>query len=314
MTHCPRLDELPSPPAGKTGWPWTEESPQHSNTAPGIEPWPRISIVTPSYNQGKFIEETIRSVLLQGYPNLEYFVIDGGSTDNSIEIIRKYEKWLTYWVSEPDRGQAHAVNKGLERATSEIAAYLNSDDVYLRGCLSHVGGAYLKTRFDVLVGRRWLPRKSLFLLRKGWWETQMKSFVYPFIFTNAGPYELPQECIFWSHKQFGKARFNEDYHCCLDVWWFSHIYSGALVVHTTKQLGFFRDYPENKSNRLKERVRKEAQMLKLEMKPFEARMTDEAKKEILSSFYRASFKTLFQRLLILHNEFFFQYQHPKYLD
>lgn len=100
--------------------------------------WPRVTIVTPSFNQGESLEETIRSVLLQGYPNLEYNVIDGGSTDNSVEIIRKYEKWLTYWVSEKDQGQAHAINKGLERATGEICAYLNSDDVYLPNALRNI--------------------------------------------------------------------------------------------------------------------------------------------------------------------------------
>src|SRR4030042_6265175 len=125
--RCPTLKELPSPPQGKTGWPWTEESPQLHNTMPDGSPWPKISIVTPSFNQGQFIEETIRSVLLQGYSDLEYIIIDGGSKDDSIELIRKYEKWLTYWVSEPDHGQSHAINKGFRKASGEIVAWLNSD-------------------------------------------------------------------------------------------------------------------------------------------------------------------------------------------
>jgi glycosyltransferase involved in cell wall biosynthesis len=89
-----------------------------------------VSIVTPSFNQSQYLEETIRSVLLQGYPDLEYIVIDGGSSDGSLEIIKKYEPWLAYWVSQPDRGQSHALNKGFGRATGEIYAWLNSDDTY----------------------------------------------------------------------------------------------------------------------------------------------------------------------------------------
>jgi len=85
-----------------------------------MNPCPKISIVTPSFNQGKFLEKTILSVLNQGYPNLEYIIIDGGSTDESVEIIKKYADRLTYWESEPDRGQSHAINKGFERATGEI--------------------------------------------------------------------------------------------------------------------------------------------------------------------------------------------------
>jgi glycosyltransferase involved in cell wall biosynthesis len=108
---------------------------------PDGKPWPKVSIVTPSYNQAKFIEETIRSVLLQSYPNLEYIVIDGGSTDNSVEIIKKYEKWLTYWVSEPDRGQSHALNKGFEKASGEIYAWLNSDDYFFKHALMNVAAA-----------------------------------------------------------------------------------------------------------------------------------------------------------------------------
>lgn len=138
--HCPQLSELPPPPAGKTGWPWTEETPRVSDG--DAHSWPSISVVTPSYNQGQFLEETIRSVLLQGYPDLEYIVIDGGSSDNSVEIIRKYEKWLAYWTSENDRGQSHAINKGWERVTGEISAWLNSDDVYLRHAIQHAANAF----------------------------------------------------------------------------------------------------------------------------------------------------------------------------
>src|SRR5947208_15331906 len=100
---------------------------------------PRITSVTPSINQGQFIEETICSVLDQNYPNLEYIVVDGGSTDQTIEIIRKYERQLSYWVSEKDRGQVHAINKGLARATGEIFGFLNSDDLYVVGTFAVVG-------------------------------------------------------------------------------------------------------------------------------------------------------------------------------
>jgi glycosyltransferase involved in cell wall biosynthesis len=99
---------------------------------------PKISIVTPSYHQEQYIEQTILSVIEQGYPNLEYIIIDGGSTDKSVEIIKKYEKYLSYWVSEPDKGQYEAVQKGFDRSTGQIMAWLNADDMYHKGSFAIV--------------------------------------------------------------------------------------------------------------------------------------------------------------------------------
>ena len=105
---------------------------------------PKITVITPSYNQGQFIEQTIKSVLDQNYPNLEYLIIDGGSTDNSVDIIKKYENQLAYWISEKDKGQSHAINKGLQKATGDIINWLNSDDYYEPQCLYKVAEEFKK--------------------------------------------------------------------------------------------------------------------------------------------------------------------------
>jgi glycosyltransferase involved in cell wall biosynthesis len=124
--------------------------------------YPKITIVTPSYNQGQYIEQTICSVLDQNYPNFEYIIIDGGSTDNTVDIIKYYankqqatsnKQLISYWVSEPDHGQAHAINKGLDKVTGDVFNWLNSDDYYEKGALLHIGNYFANNpETEVLCG------------------------------------------------------------------------------------------------------------------------------------------------------------------
>jgi glycosyltransferase involved in cell wall biosynthesis len=114
---------------------------------------PRISIITPSYNQAEFIEQTIESVLSQNYPNLEYIVIDGGSTDRSVDIIKKYASHFAYWISEKDNGQSHAINKGLARVTGDVVNWLNSDDYYEPGSLKTIGERFMQDSVNVVCAR-----------------------------------------------------------------------------------------------------------------------------------------------------------------
>jgi glycosyltransferase involved in cell wall biosynthesis len=122
--------------------------------------FPRITIITPSFNQGQYLEQTIHSVLNQGYPNLEYIIIDGGSQDNSLDIIKKYESSLAYWVSEHDQGQSHAINKGLQRASGDIINWLNSDDYYEPGALFAIVKAFEDPKVNVVCGKGRLFRNQ----------------------------------------------------------------------------------------------------------------------------------------------------------
>jgi len=114
----------------------------HMDTTAPSSQFPRISVITPSLNQGEFLDTCIESVLAQEYPNLEFIVIDGGSTDGSLEIIKAHADHFTHWVSEPDNGQSHAINKGLQRATGELVTWLNADDFFYPGALQAMAEAW----------------------------------------------------------------------------------------------------------------------------------------------------------------------------
>lgn len=197
--RCPTLAELPPPPLGKTGWPWTSESPRVAGTLADGSTWPSISIVTASYNQGRFIEETIRSVLLQGYPNLEYIVMDGGSTDETLEILRKYDCWLSYWQTDSDNGQVPALNAGFRRAGGDLLNWLNSDDFLWPGALSAIANFwFLDKSIDLILGAR-IHRCP----------TGVEDIYIPWLRTWAGlclgiP-NFPQEASFYSRRLWNKA-------------------------------------------------------------------------------------------------------------
>ena len=256
--HCPTLSEFPPPPAGKTGWPWTEESEPLPDTMPNPSTssgqvafsWPRMSIVTPSYNQGQFIEETIRSVLLQGYPNLEYIIVDGGSTDGSVEVIRKYEPWLAHWVSEPDDGQAAAINKGWRRATGEIVAWLNSDDCYEPGAV-HAAATYLDEHSEVaaVYGRCAFVDEHGRALAGGKPSGEQAVDLERWLTTWITP--IPQPSTFVRRSVLDEIGFlDETLQFCMDTDLWIRIALVAVFGNIPACLSRFRYHPASKSSRL----------------------------------------------------------------
>jgi glycosyltransferase involved in cell wall biosynthesis len=241
MTTAPTPKELPPPPPGKTGWPWTRQSKLLPKKMPDGCEWPRLSIVTPSYNQGKFIEATIRSVLLQGYPNLEYIIIDGGSTDNSIETIKKYEKYLFYWHSKKDRGQADAINQGLEKSSGEILGWINSDDVYVKGSFYKIVKAFhFHPNYIVVHGNRILINEKGDVT--GW-------ICLPPFDPKTLLYNVCSETAFWQRTAMKEAGLiNANLQFAIDLEFFGRLYKYGKFLKLNDYLGYFRCHSENKSS------------------------------------------------------------------
>lgn len=243
--RCPTLKELPPSPPDKKGWPWTEEYPQMSGTLPDNQPWPRISIVTPSYNQGSFIEETIRSVLLQGYPDLEYMVFDGGSEDGTVEIIQKYSPWITDWVSEPDRGQAHAINKGFSRSTGDLLAWLNSDDFYLPGALKLFAEHHIANPQAILMGdvENFSDGKDHFWLTK-----QFNISFRNIVLTENEPWSWHQPGMFVPGPlSMAVGPLDEDLRYAFDLDWLLRLLQHAAVSYLQIAVARFRFHDSTKT-------------------------------------------------------------------
>jgi glycosyltransferase involved in cell wall biosynthesis len=207
--------------------------------------WPRVSIITPSLNQGVFLEQTIQSVIQQNYPNLEYIVIDGGSTDQSLDIIRKYEPWLAYWISEKDAGQSDAINKGFKRATGDYLAWLNSDDFYLPGCLLKLVSAFLShPEAGMIVGQVAVINETG--ARIGLFEP-IPRFNYIDLLTMKTI--LPQQAALFSRASYERVGpIRNDLHYAMDVDYFIRIGSHFPIIPLTEILACFRLSDTNKGN------------------------------------------------------------------
>jgi glycosyltransferase involved in cell wall biosynthesis len=212
--------------------------------------YPKISIVTPSYNQAQFLEQTIVSVISQNYPNLEYLVIDGGSNDESQRIIEQYQEHLTYWVSEEDRGQAHAINKGFARSTGEIMGWLNSDDILMPGALATIGEVF--SLFDDL---RWVTGyltainetgqiikvkppigRLRTLIAWGWYHGQALGFIN-------------QESTFWRRSLWDETgqKVDEEKHYSFDYELWKQFAKYEKLYALDSQIGAFRYHSQQKT-------------------------------------------------------------------
>jgi glycosyltransferase involved in cell wall biosynthesis len=238
-----RLADLPSPPVGKAGWPWNlDTNPSDEYLSKGL--WPKITVITPSYNQGGFLEQTIRSILLQQYPNLEYRIIDGGSTDGSVEIIKKYGHLIPNWSSARDRGQVDALNRGMSQASGEILTWINSDDFLLPGSLFAVAELRrLNPDADIITGAR-LQRSAETGVEMIWVPWQDK---WPLI--SVGFAIFPQEATFFSRRIWELlGSFDESFQYDFDGVFFSKATSLAKkIIFTATPLGGFHAHRAQKS-------------------------------------------------------------------
>jgi glycosyltransferase involved in cell wall biosynthesis len=258
--RCPALNELPPAPVGKTGWPWTEESSPLPGKMDDGRYWPRLTVVTPSYNHGRFIEEAIRSVLLQGYPDLEYIIMDGGSTDDTVEIIHKYEPWVTYWGSQPDKGQADAINKGFARSSGEIIAWLNSDDVYepeswrkiVRSLLKHPG-------YQIVHGEAWYIDEFGHRLRRC--ECIRATFTFRYLL-NCSP--IVQPTSFWYRalwKKVGPLRV--DLNWGFDWEWYIRAARHTKIFFIQEHIANYRLHSQSKTQSRARQEERHAELVRI---------------------------------------------------
>ena len=246
---------LISPPfsIGKSGWPWTSDTKTFPAKMPDGRSWPKISIVTPSYNQGQYLEETIRSVILQNYPNLEYLIMDGGSTDNSLEIISKYKKYLVHWQSGKDEGQADAIAQGFNRATGDILSWLNSDDILLPDALMHIAVTFVKSpSIGAVFGNTLVIDEHSNEVNRYFWPA--KIFKYHWSLGQS----IGQESCFFSRDIYNRVGgINRNRFFIMDYDLFFRMWETTKFKKIRKFIGGYRIHEEAKNSKFRDVWRKE---------------------------------------------------------
>lgn len=209
---------------------------------------PKISVVVPSFNQAKYLELALRSIIDQNYPNLELIVVDGGSTDESPDIIRKYSASMAFWCSEPDGGQTQGIIKGFTHATGEVLCFLNSDDLFEPRSLHEVGEYFAKhPDVDAVYGNAlWIDAEGNVL------RPQKEIPFSRFIFLHTYNY-IPSMSMFWRRAIYDIAGgFDATYQMAFDADLWMRISDHGTIKHVTRQWSRMRFYPEQKSQRLRD--------------------------------------------------------------
>lgn len=224
--------------------------------------FPKLSIIVPAYNPGAYIEETIRSIINQDYPNKELIIIDGGSTDNTVNIIKKYERYIKYWVSEKDEGQADAINKGFERATGDYIAWMNSDDIYYKDAFKKIFLVPGIEQYDFIHGGVRVGKHSGNGVYYGY-NKKKKLRLYNLLhFFYSVDYIIPSQSVFVKRdflKEHNIGFLNKDCHYCMDMEWYCRIaLANAKQFEYSEALSFFRVNNTTKTGSQYSRMQREA--------------------------------------------------------
>ena len=226
-----------------------------------LDKLPKLSIIIPNYNYGNYIEETILSVINQNYPNTELIIIDGGSTDDSIEIIKKYNKHINYWISEKDNGQADAINRGLKVATGDYVAFMNSDDTYLDNAFVNIFNNKKSVDKDFIYGDVMIG-KSILESKPNKNKNNFLEISSLILFYYSASYIIPSQSVFVKRDFLLKNRLNflnENLHYCMDLDWYCRISQYNPTIYKYPKINaFFRINDSTKTVSQSSKMKKEA--------------------------------------------------------